>query len=84
MDRLDFQDSEALDQIVELENSLFSQQIIPRKCSAWKEAVATIRQGGFRGIFYRFRSSLEEITEDLKALIEIFGKCVIVNLMPHT
>ena len=75
MERLDFQDSEELDNITELENNLLSKQIIPERCSAWKEAVATIRQDGFRGIFYRFRSSLEKITEDLKALIEIFGKC---------
>ena len=75
MEKLDFQDSEELDTITELESTLLSQQIIPERCSAWEEAVATIRQEGFRGIFYRFRSSLEKITEDLKALIEIFGEC---------
>ncbi|NQE46173.1 hypothetical protein C5S31_09155 [ANME-1 cluster archaeon GoMg2] len=37
--------------------------------------IATIDENGFRGIFYRFRSSLEIITADLKALIKIFGKC---------
>ena len=75
MDRLDFQDNNELNQIAELENSLLPQQIIPKKSSAWKEAVATITQDGFRGIFYQFRSSLEEIKEDLKTLIEIFYDC---------
>jgi hypothetical protein len=75
MEKLDFQDSEELDIIAELESNLLLQQIIPERCSAWKEAVATIEQEGFRGIFYRFRISLEKITEDLKTLIEIFGKC---------
>ena len=44
MEKLDFQDSEELDTITELENNLLSQQIIPERCSAWEEAVATIRQ----------------------------------------
>ncbi|MCK4520734.1 hypothetical protein KAT95_02590 [Candidatus Parcubacteria bacterium] len=75
MERLNFQDTAELDQMIELENAFLAQRIIPERCSAWKGAITTIEEGGFRKIFYQFHSSLEEIKEDLGVLIEVFYEC---------
>ncbi len=75
MDKLKFQDSEMLNEILALKDAFIELEIIPRReFSAWEITASILEKEGFKGIFIYFHKLLEKIKENLQELIELFVK----------